>query len=218
MQLDRKTTLVFQKKILSWYATNRRDLPWRRTRDPYKILVSEVMLQQTQVSRVIPKYEAWLEAFPTLETLAGASRRDILAMWSGLGYNRRALNLQKAAETINELRIKNNELRKKEDKFSYWPKTVEELKKLPGVGAYTARAVACFAFDQQIAVVDTNVRKVILLEVAKGTEEPKGTKEVQKMADELLPKGKASDWNQALMDYAALVLKDKKVPLKKQSR
>ncbi len=192
-----------QKEILSWYAEHKRDLPWRKTRDPYKILVSEVMLQQTQVARVIPKYEVWLVAFPTLEALAKAKTADVLRLWSGLGYNRRALNLQKAAVVIGK------------EYNGIWPKTLRELKKLPGIGEYTARAILCFAFNEQVAVVDTNVRKVIEIKITKNTRKPK---EMQEIANQLLPKGKAYEWNQALMDYSAMMLKKEKISLPKQSR
>jgi A/G-specific adenine glycosylase len=232
--IDPKRRKKFQKEILEWYAKHQRDLPWRRDREPYHILVSEIMLQQTQVSRVIPKYEAWLEQFPDVTSLAQAKTSEMLRLWSGLGYNRRALFLQKAAQALEEIRIKNYEVGKKE----FWPRTVEELRKLPGIGEYTARAVACFAFDQQVAVVDTNVRKVILTKYSpypqgereyilpspfKGEGEDEGEKvltdkEIQKIADELLPKGRAYEWNQALMDYASARLKNEKIPIKKQSR
>ena len=153
----------FQKKILFWYEKNKRELPWRellfdvtlQQRDPYKILVSEVMAQQTQIARVIPKYHAWLTRFPTLQSLAEAPTREVLLYWSGLGYNRRALNLQKAAQVI---------VREYQGEF---PRSVETLRKLPGIGQYTASAIACFAFNEQIAVIDTNVRKVILIEILK---------------------------------------------------
>ena len=143
---------TFQATILSWYAQNKRNLPWRTTSDPYAILVSEVMSQQTQIARVVPKYLSWMEAFPTVASLAQASVGSVLMYWSGLGYNRRALNLQKAAQTIVN---------------SYnggWPTSPQDLEKLPGIGKYTASAVACFAFNAQIPVIDTNVRKVILVE------------------------------------------------------
>ena len=128
--------------LLNWYGAVRRDLPWRRTTDPYAILVSEVMLQQTQVARVVPRYEAWLERWPTAADLAGASRAEVLAAWVGLGYNRRALALHAAAAAIAR---------------DGWP---ENLRALPGVGAYTAAAVGSFAFGEQVAAVDTNVRRV----------------------------------------------------------
>jgi A/G-specific adenine glycosylase len=224
MALSSKDLIQFQTKILSWYKEHKRDLPWRRTRDPYKILVSEVMLQQTQVSRVIPQYEKWLKAFPDVGSLANASVAEVLSHWMGLGYNRRALYLKKCAETLVESR-------KKDKQDFYWPRTERELMKLPGIGKYTARALLCFAFGEEVAVVDTNVRKVILLEVLEGTKGTEKTKEIERIAEKLLPKGRparnasrltmaggARDWNQALMDYASAVLKKEKIPIPKQSK
>ena len=158
MDLSPQEIKQFQTKILDWYKVNKRDLPWRQIRfnislqqrDPYKILLSEVMAQQTQISRVILKYESWLEAFPTIQDLAKASVSNILVYWTGLGYNRRALNLKKTAEII---------VNQYDGKF---PREESELLKLPGIGQYTARALLCFGFNEQIAVVDTNIRKVIL--------------------------------------------------------
>jgi len=220
--INRQQVVLFQKKILDWYHENQRDLPWRKTRDPYKILVSEVMSQQTQLSRVIPKYEAWLEKFPTIQKLAVAKVSDVLHYWSGLGYNRRALNLKKTAEIITK---------KYKGKF---PKDEKELLTLPGIGQYTARALLCFAFDQQIAVVDTNVRKVILtqflnlenseyqnIKLSDSQRSPENKiddKTILEIATHLLPIGHAYEWNQALMDYAATVLKKEKIPIPKQSR
>jgi A/G-specific adenine glycosylase len=128
--------------LLAWYERERRDLPWRRTRDPYAILVSEVMLQQTQVARVVPRYEAWLARWPTAEALAGATLEEVLREWVGLGYNRRAVRLWEAAQAVAA---------------GGWPERLEDL---PGVGAYTAAAVGSFAFDRQEVAVDTNVRRV----------------------------------------------------------
>jgi A/G-specific adenine glycosylase len=128
--------------LLTWYAEHGRDLPWRRTRDPYRILVSEVMLQQTQVERVIPRYLAWLERWPTVDALAAASPADVIREWQGLGYNRRGLNLHRAARLITA---------------HGWP---DDLTELPGVGRYTAAAVAAFAFGRDVLPVDTNVRRV----------------------------------------------------------
>jgi A/G-specific adenine glycosylase len=209
--------VLFQEKILSWYALHQRDLPWRKTRNPYTILISEIMLQQTQVNRVIPKFMAWLETFPTILDLANAPISEVLALWSGLGYNRRALNLKKTAQIISE---KHN---------GQFPQTEKELLELPGIGHYTARAVLCFAFDKQVAVVDTNVRKVILTQFLNnptnglrlGETQPKqesiSDKHITEIAEKLLPQGKAYDWNQALMDYASSVLKKEKIPVPKQS-
>ncbi len=129
--------------MLAWYAREARDLPWRRTRDPYAILVSEVMLQQTQVARVVPHYQAWLERWPTVEALAAVPASDVIRAWQGLGYNRRALNLHRAARQIAT---------------KGWP---ADLTELPGVGRYTADAVARFALDRAVLPVDTNVRRVI---------------------------------------------------------
>jgi A/G-specific adenine glycosylase len=128
--------------LLAWFEANGRDLPWRRTRDPYAILVSEVMLQQTQVDRVIPRYVAWLERWPTVESLAAASAADVIREWQGLGYYRRALSLHRAAEQIAA---------------GGWP---QDLTELPGIGRYTADAVACFALGRDVLPVDTNVRRV----------------------------------------------------------
>lgn len=204
---------VFQKKISSWYGRNKRDLPWRypslkrtngKRRDPYPIIISEVMSQQTQIERVIPKYLAWMEKFPTLASLAEAPTQDVLRYWSGLGYNRRALYVQKLAkEVIQNLK-------------GVFPQDEKELRKLPGIGEYTAKALLCFAFDKQIAVIDTNVKKVIAVHFFDG-EVPK-KKILEKVADELLPKGRAYEWNQALMDYASAELREHKIPIAKQSR
>ncbi len=133
---------MMEPALLTWFAANGRDLPWRRTRDPYAILVSEVMLQQTQVSRVVPRYLAWLECWPTVETLAEAPTADVIREWQGLGYNRRAVSLQRAARAIAE---------------RGWP---DDLGELPGVGPYTAAAVGRFAFGAAVLPVDTNVRRV----------------------------------------------------------
>ena len=128
--------------VLAWFREHGRDLPWRRTRDPYAILVSEVMLQQTQVERVVPRYLRWLERWPSVEELASARTDDVIREWQGLGYNRRAVNLQRAARRIAG---------------DGWP---DELTALPGVGPYTAAAIRCFAFGEAVLPLDTNVRRV----------------------------------------------------------
>ncbi len=166
-----------QDALLDWFAGAARDLPWRRTRDPYAILVSEVMLQQTQVTRVLERYEPWLERWPTPAALAAAPAADVLRAWSGLGYNRRALNLQNAARRVVEL--------------GGFPRDVEGLERLPGIGPYTARAIACFAFGAQVTALDTNVRRVL--------ERSLGTTGVPP------PDGRAWEWNQALFDLGAQV-------------
>jgi A/G-specific adenine glycosylase len=226
MQISDKKIKTFQKEILTWYKNHQRDLPWRKTRDPYCILISEVMSQQTQLSRVVPKYEAWIAIFPTVHDLAKANISEVLKYWSGLGYNRRALNLKRAAEKISE------------QYDNVFPNTEKELISLPGIGTYTARAVLCFAFDEQIAVVDTNVRKVILTQILNRHSRERSDsgilqladseriapfagmteKEFEEIATQLLPHGMAYEWNQALMDYAAMVLKKEKIAIPKQSK
>jgi A/G-specific adenine glycosylase len=169
--------------LLTWYARVKRPLPWRATRDPYALLVSEVMLQQTQAARVVPYYEAFLARFATPSALAAAAPRDVLAAWSGLGYNRRALALQEAARVIAE---------------HGWP---EDLTELPGVGPYTAAAVASFAWDAQHPAVDTNVRRV--LERFDGT--PRAPAALGERARALIPAGRAAAFNQAMMELGATV-------------
>jgi A/G-specific adenine glycosylase len=134
--------LTLTAALLKWYGDERRDLPWRRTTDPYRILVSEVMLQQTQVARVVPRYEAWVERWPTAAALAAAPLGDVLREWVGLGYNRRAVRLHEAARQVAE---------------HGWP---DDLETLPGVGPYTAAAVGSFAFGRQVVAVDTNARRL----------------------------------------------------------
>jgi A/G-specific adenine glycosylase len=169
--------------LLSWYARVARPLPWRATRDPYALLVSEVMLQQTQAPRVVPYYERWMRRFPDVRALAAASVRDVLEAWSGLGYNRRALALRSAAAVVAE---------------RGWP---EDLTMLPGVGPYTAAAVGSFAFGRQVAAVDTNVRRV--LERRAGTRLT--PRELAAGAHALLPAGRAAEFNQAMMELGATV-------------
>ena len=136
------TLASVQELLLAWFRASGRDLPWRETRDPYAILVSEVMAQQTQVDRVVPRWTAWLERWPTVDALAAASAADVIRAWQGLGYNRRALNLHRAAQQIAA---------------HGWP---DDLTELPGVGRYTADAVACFAHGSDVLPVDVNVRRV----------------------------------------------------------
>src|SRR5947208_12414467 len=133
---------LFASRLLDWFDAHARSLPWRETHDPYAILVSEVMLQQTQVERVIPRYARFLERWPTIETLAAAVPGEVIVEWQGLGYNRRALNLHRAARRVAE---------------GGWP---DDLTELPGVGPYTADAVAAFAFGRPVLPVDVNVRRV----------------------------------------------------------
>jgi A/G-specific adenine glycosylase len=181
--------VAFQRRILDWYDVFRRDLPWRGDPNPYHILISEVMLQQTGVPRVIPTYNRFLATFPTLESLANASTADVLRAWQGLGYNRRAVNLKRLASVVVE------------EHQGQLPSAVEALQRLPGIGSYTARAIACFAFGTQVAVIDTNIRRVLSSFAGRQLSE----KEIEELAVRLLPQGRASDWNQALMDYGSLV-------------
>jgi len=202
-EVSPKTITSFQQFILSLYKEHKRDLPWRKTNDPYCILVSEIMSQQTQIARVVPKYLSWIKKFPTIVSLAHAQTRDVLAYWSGLGYNRRAVYLQRCAQKILTTHQ------------GVFPQEENELLKLPGVGDYTAKAILCFAFNNQVAVIDTNIRKVITVHFYDGSVPEK--KELESFAEKLIPKNRAYDWNQALMDYAGQELKRKKIPVVKQA-
>lgn len=177
----------FTGAVLSWGAPRLRDLPWRRTRDPWEVLVSEVMLQQTQVARVIPRWEAFLVRFPTPAVCAGAALGDVLREWQGLGYPRRARNLHATAQQVTEL--------------GGFPRDLPGLLALPGIGRYTARAVMAFAFELDAAVVDTNIARVY----ARVAGERLTPKRVQAMADDACPSGDAWAWNQCLMDLGAVL-------------
>ncbi len=180
--------------LLGWFAANARDLPWRRTRDPYAILVSEVMLQQTQVDRVIPYYERWLGQFPDVTALADAPTADVITAWAGLGYNRRAVNLQRTARFVVE------------ERGGVFPSEVADLLTLPGIGPYTSGAIAAFAFEQDAAFIDTNMRRV-LHRVAFGPDVPdqlRQDREVIPVAWQLVPPGRGWEWNQALIEFGAL--------------
>jgi A/G-specific adenine glycosylase len=181
--------------LLSWYLRAKRDLPWRATDDPYAILVSEVMLQQTQVGRVLPKYLQFLTTFPTLADLANAPTAAVISVWVPLGYNRRAVSLQAIARQV---------LAENAGKL---PDTIEALLKLKGIGRYTAGAIACFAYRQQVATVDTNIYRV-LHRVFLGLEYPEAKLSTEAMfsfAMQVLPIGEAYNWNQALMDMGATI-------------
>jgi A/G-specific adenine glycosylase len=171
--------------LLSWYAANRRDLPWRGIDDPYRILVSEVMLQQTQAARVVGHYQRFVERFPTVEALAAASLADVLDSWSGLGYNARARRLREAARIVAA---------------EGWPTTTAGLEALPGVGRYTAAAVAAFAFGEHVVAIDTNVRRV----VSRWNGEPLEG-EALIAATQAALGSPAVDWTQAVMDLGASI-------------
>jgi A/G-specific adenine glycosylase len=190
LEIDPKRIVAFQTKIMDWWKANTRDLPWRKDPSPYKVLVSEVMLQQTQVNRVIPKFDEFMESFTTIESLARAETKQLLQVWSGLGYNRRAVWLKEAARQIIE--------RKK------FPQSSEELQKLRGVGPYTSRSVLIFAFNRDLAAVDTNIRRVLIAE-GFATEEM-SEKQLQSIAEAVLLKGRSRDWHNALMDYGSQVM------------
>ena len=145
---DLKTARL-RRQLLSWYGRSRRDLPWRESTDPYAIWVSEIMLQQTRVAVVVERYQAFLERFPTLDALAGAPEQEVLALWSGLGYYRRARMLHKAAQFVSTQRM------------GHMPVKAEDLRTLPGVGPYTAAAIASIAHNERVAVVDGNVERVL---------------------------------------------------------
>jgi A/G-specific adenine glycosylase len=183
-----------QQAILDWYAASGRDLPWRQTRDPYAILVSEMMLQQTQVDRVLPKYAAFLAQYPDFAALAAAPTGEVIRAWQGLGYNLRAVRLQRIArQVVREYQ-------------GLLPDSVEGLLALDGIGRYTASAVACFAFGRAEPVLDTNVRRV-LGRIALGPDGPKSASATTlwRLAEEALPREHAYAWNQALMDLGARI-------------
>ncbi|MBA3945374.1 MAG: A/G-specific adenine glycosylase [Herpetosiphonaceae bacterium] len=186
---------LIRHALLDWFRAYGRKLPWRETRNPYHVLVSEIMLQQTQVDRVKPKYAAFLEQFPTLEALAAATPGDVIRAWSGLGYNRRALNLQRTAQAV---------LREHDGVF---PQTAEALQTLPGIGPYTAGALACFAFEQDVAFMDTNIRRVIRrVFVGPADQKPAPTeRELLALAGAAVPPGQGWSWNQAIMELGALI-------------
>lgn len=198
--LTPKKVAAFRSGLLAWYDAHARDLPWRETRDPYRILVSEVMLQQTQVDRVLDYYRRFLEAFPDAPSLAEAPTSQVIALWAGLGYNRRAVNLQRAVAAVVH------------DHGGAWPADPEALRHLPGIGPYTAGAISCFAFEQPVVFVDTNMRRV-LHRVAFGPEVPEplaSESEVLRVAAEVLPTDDAWRWNQALIEFGALQCTAKK--------
>lgn len=185
----------FAVRLLQWYRAAHRPLPWRGEADPYRIWVSEIMLQQTQVETVIPYYARWLECFPTAQSLAQASEREVLTLWEGLGYYSRARNLHRAAQKI--VSEHNGQL----------PHTVDGLLALPGIGRYTAAAIASLAFGADAAVLDGNVKRVLarVFDFRGDVKSSRGEKELWALAQSLVPRGEAGDYNQAIMDLGATV-------------
>ena len=181
---------AFRRRLLAWYARHARRLPWRGIRDPYAVLVSEMMLQQTQVRRVIDFFPRFLARYPTLEELAAAAPDTVREAWDGLGYYARARNLHAAAREVVQTRR------------GVLPERPEELRRLPGIGRYTAGAVASIAFGADVPALDTNAARVLrrALGIRQG-----GPARLWRVADAMVPPGRASDWNQALMDLGATV-------------
>lgn len=175
--------------VRRWWSEHARDLPWRHTRDPWHILVSETMAQQTQVARVIPKWHAFLERFPTASAAASAGPGAIVEMWDGLGYNRRAVQLHACAVALVD------------EHDGVPPADLDALLRLPGVGPYTARAILAFAFESDVGVLDTNVGRVL----ARWADAPFAPRAAQDRADVLVPPGAGWEWNQALLDFGATV-------------
>jgi A/G-specific adenine glycosylase len=186
---DHSEPPTLRRALLAWYARHKRDLPWRQDLDPYRVWVSEIMLQQTRVAAVLEHYRLFMQAFPTVQALAQAPQDRVLALWSGLGYYRRARMLHQAAKlVVSEL-------------GGVIPRRVEELRKLPGVGRYTASAVASIAFAEPVAVVDGNVERVL----TRLDGEPRAGEATWKRAQELLDRRHPGDWNQAMMELGATV-------------
>jgi A/G-specific adenine glycosylase len=187
--------LRFRRRLLAWYTRHQRDLPWRRTRDPYAILVSEIMLQQTQVARVEDYWKRFVGRYPTVADLAAASADAVHESWAGLGYYARARNLHAAARAVVR------------DHDGALPSSPEALRKLPGIGRYTAAAVASIAFGADVGTVDTNVARVLgrVFRIRGAVKSAARAKRTWRLVDALVPPGRAGDWNQALMDLGATI-------------
>ena len=185
----------FRRRLLSWYGTHGRDLPWRRTRNPYRILVSELMLQQTQVATVLPYYKEWLRRFPSFAALGRADENDVLHAWQGLGYYARARNLHATAKLVG------NRYRRR------FPREIREIQNFPGVGKYTANAVATFAFDKSVPIVEANVSRVLsrLFNLRKPTDSAAGQAALWSCAAKLVPRKSAAEYNSALLDLGATI-------------
>ncbi len=186
---------AFRRRLLAWYGRHQRPLPWRRTRDPYAILVSEIMLQQTQVSRVEDYWTRFLRRYPTVDDLASASSDAVHESWAGLGYYARARNLHAAAKEVVR------------DHAGRLPSDPDALRKLPGIGRYTAAAVASIAFGADVGTVDTNVARVLARAFGIRGRKKSAQRERRtwNLVNALVPRGRAGDWNQALMDLGATI-------------
>jgi A/G-specific adenine glycosylase len=186
---------VFHRDLLRWYRRHHRQLPWRDTHDPYRIWVSEIMLQQTRVETVLPYYARWLRAFPTVRALARAKSDRVLKLWEGLGYYSRARNLHRAAQTVVR------------DHGGKLPRTAETLRQLPGIGRYTAGAIASIAFGERTPLVDGNVARVFarIFAITDNVKAPRTLEALWQLAEELIPDRNPGDFNQALMELGALL-------------
>ncbi|MEN7973780.1 MAG: A/G-specific adenine glycosylase, partial [Verrucomicrobiota bacterium] len=182
-------------RLLPWFASNKRAMPWRNNRTPYRVWISELMLQQTRVDQVIPYFNRFMKRFPSMKSLAAASQEDVLKMWEGLGYYSRARNLHKAAQIISS------------HHKGRFPAAAEEIINLPGIGSYTAAAIGSLAFNLDLAVLDGNVIRVLsrLFAYTKDTRSTPAKKELQQLADTLLVKGDAGNFNEAMMELGATV-------------
>jgi A/G-specific adenine glycosylase len=190
-----KTKRRIEKNLLPWFEANKRSMPWRKNRTPYRVWISELMLQQTRVDQVIPYFNRFMKRFPSLKSLAESSQEDVLKMWEGLGYYSRARNLHKAAQIISG------------ERKGRFPNTPEEISSLPGIGSYTTAAIGSLAFNLDLAVLDGNVIRVLARLFAYTTDSRSTTarKELQQLADKLLVKGDAGSFNEAMMELGATV-------------
>ncbi len=194
--MDHATQLrAFQRRLLAWYRLHQRDLPWRKTRDPYKILVSEIMLQQTQVDRVIPKYHQFLKRYPTVKALAQAKTAELRRLWYPLGYN------------IRPMRLRNIARRSVSDHDGQIPNSYDGLIAMDGIGRYTAGAVLSFAFEQDAPILDTNVARLLsrYFRVKVVPKNARAQQRLWQLAEAVIPQGKGYDINQAMMDLGATV-------------
>ncbi len=199
-RLDPEQVHEFQRRLIRWYDRHGRDLPWRRTRDPYRILVSEVMLQQTQVERVIGYYERFLRRYPTFEALAASSAFEVREAWEGLGYYARARNLHRAAQRV--VAAHDGKL----------PEDAHAIRRLPGIGPYTTGAVLSFAYGHDAAILDTNAARVLarLFKLRRGRAKARVQKKLWQIAAAVTPAGRADRFNQAIMDLGATICRPRR--------